>query len=52
VLEEKLGRKIELMVYPFGVSSDIAIAELKNAGYKYGMSLIQKISDVPSLKIL
>jgi len=47
VLEEKLGRKIELMVYPFGVSSDIAIAELKNAGYKYGMSLIQKISDVP-----
>jgi len=36
-----------LMVYPFGVSSDIAIAELKNAGYKYGMSLIQKISDVP-----
>ncbi len=47
VLEEKLGRKIELMVYPFGVSSDIAISELKNAGYKYGMSLIQKISDIP-----
>ena len=47
VLEEKLGKKIELMVYPFGVSSDIAISELKNAGYKYGMSLIQKISDVP-----
>lgn len=47
VLEEKLGRKIELMVYPFGVSSDIAIAELKNAGYKYGMSLIQKIAVTP-----
>ncbi len=47
ILEEKLGKKIELMVYPFGVSSDIAIAELKNAGYKYGMSLIPKISKVP-----
>lgn len=47
VLEEKLGRKIELMLYPFGVYSDIAIAELKNAGYKYGMSLNQKMSNIP-----
>ncbi|HOP63161.1 MAG TPA: polysaccharide deacetylase family protein [Spirochaetota bacterium] len=39
VLERKLGRRIELMVYPFGVFSDIAISELKKAGYKYGMSL-------------
>lgn len=47
VLEEKLGRKIEMMLYPFGVYSDVAIAELKNAGYKYGMSLNQKMSNIP-----
>ncbi len=39
ILEEKLNRKIEVMVYPFGVKSPIAISELKKAGYKYGMTI-------------
>ena len=47
VLEEKLDRKIETMVYPFGVSSDIAISELKNAGYKYGFNIIAKKQEIP-----
>jgi len=46
-LEEKLDRKIETMVYPFGVNSDIAIRELKNAGYKYGLTIIPRMSSVP-----
>ncbi len=48
VLEEKLNRKIEAMVYPFGVNSPIAIEELKNAGYKYGMTIIQGRESLPS----
>ena len=47
VLEEKLNRKIETMVYPFGVYSDITISELKNAGYKYGMTIIAKMEALP-----
>jgi len=47
VLEEKLGRKIEAMVYPFGVYSNIAVAEMKNAGYKYGLCLTQKMAYLP-----
>ena len=47
VLEEKLGRKIEAMVYPFGTFSDIAISELKSAGYKYGMTIIAKKEEIP-----
>ena len=47
VLEEKLGRNIEAMVYPFGAFSDIAISELKNAGYKYGMTIIAKKEELP-----
>lgn len=39
ILEEKLNRKIEVMVYPFGVKSPIAISELKKAGYRYGMTI-------------
>jgi peptidoglycan/xylan/chitin deacetylase (PgdA/CDA1 family) len=47
VLEEKLNRKIETMVYPFGAFSDIAISELKNAGYKYGMTIVAKMQTIP-----
>ncbi len=47
ILEEKLNRKIETMVYPFGVNSDIAISELKNAGYKYGMTIEPKMASLP-----
>lgn len=48
ILEEKLNLKIETMVYPFGVNSDIAIRELKNAHYKYGLTIIPKMSPVPA----
>jgi peptidoglycan/xylan/chitin deacetylase (PgdA/CDA1 family) len=47
ILEEKLNVKIDTMIYPFGVNSDIAINELKNAGYKYGLTIIPKMSYVP-----
>jgi len=48
ILEEKLNRKIETMVYPFGVNSDIAISELKNAGYKYGMTIEPRMESLPA----
>ena len=47
ILEEKLNRKIETMLYPFGVNSDIALSELKNAGYKYGMTINQGATPLP-----
>lgn len=47
ILEEKLNKKIETMVYPFGVYSDIAVSELKNAGYKYGMTIEPKMEGLP-----
>ncbi|MDR3238312.1 MAG: polysaccharide deacetylase family protein [Spirochaetia bacterium] len=39
VLEEKLGRRIETFVYPFGVYSNSTIEALKKAGYSYGMTI-------------
>ena len=47
ILEEKLNRKIETMLYPFGVNSDIAINEMKNAGYKYGLTIEPKMESLP-----
>jgi peptidoglycan/xylan/chitin deacetylase (PgdA/CDA1 family) len=47
VLEEKLGRRIETMIYPFGVNSDTAISELKNAGYRYGMTIKAGMTALP-----
>lgn len=47
ILEEKLNRKIETMLYPFGVNSDIAINEMKNAGYKYGLTIEPKMEALP-----
>ena len=47
ILEEKLNRKIDTMLYPFGVNSDIAINEMKNAGYKYGMTIEPKMASLP-----
>ncbi len=47
ILEEKLNRKIDTMIYPFGVNSDIAISELKNAGYTYGMTIEPKGEALP-----
>ncbi len=48
ILEQKLNRKIETMVYPFGVNSPIAISELKSAGYKYGLTIVQGRESMPS----
>ncbi len=48
ILEEKLNRKIETMLYPFGVNSPIAINELKNAGYKYAMTIEPRMESLPS----
>jgi len=47
ILEEKLNKKIETMVYPFGTFSDIAVSELKNAGYKYGVTIVAKMENIP-----
>jgi len=47
ILEEKLNRKIDTMLYPFGVNSDIAISEMKNAGYKYGLTIEPKMTSLP-----
>jgi len=47
ILEEKLNRKIDTMIYPFGVTSDTAISELKNAGYKYGLTIEPKGEPLP-----
>ena len=47
ILEEKLNRKIETMLYPFRVNSDIAISEMKNAGYKYGLTIEPKKESLP-----
>ncbi len=47
ILEEKLNRKIETMLYPFGVNSDIAISEMKNAGYKYGFTIEPRVESLP-----
>ena len=47
VLEEKLNRKIETMVYPFGLNCDAAVSESKNAGYKYGMTVVPNVTSLP-----
>ncbi|MCU0849051.1 MAG: polysaccharide deacetylase family protein [Spirochaetes bacterium] len=40
VLEEKLGRQINLYVYPFGVRSEETIDALKEAGIKYAFTIV------------
>ena len=47
ILESRLGLKINEIVYPFGISSDIATQTLKSAGYRYGFSLRQSPLSVP-----
>jgi len=39
VLEQKLGKKIDVFVYPFGIASDITIQTLKAAGFRYGFTI-------------
>jgi len=39
ILEKKLGRKVEVFVYPYGARSDVTIKYLKKAGYKYAFTV-------------
>lgn len=51
VLEEKLGRKINIFVYPFGLRSDITIRTLRDAGYRYAFTIENGRLDVPVSKM-
>lgn len=46
-LESKLGRKMELFAYPFGVYSDLARDELAQAGFKYAFTINHGVVQVP-----
>jgi len=39
ILEKKLGRKVDVFVYPYGARSDVTIKYLKEAGYKYAFTV-------------
>ncbi len=39
LLEKKLGRRVDLFVYPYGSFSDITIEHLKKAGYSYAFTI-------------
>jgi peptidoglycan/xylan/chitin deacetylase (PgdA/CDA1 family) len=39
LLEKKLGRKVDVFVYPFGSFSGITIEHLKKAGYSYAFTI-------------
>lgn len=47
VLEENLGRKIALYVYPFGLRDEVTISALKEAGYRYAFTIDRGRIDVP-----
>ncbi len=49
-LEKNLNTKVTLIVYPFGVSSDIAKQKIKEAGYSFAFGLTQKPMLVPVQK--
>lgn len=38
-LEEKLGRRISIFVYPFGVRSDVTVRAVKEAGYRCAFTI-------------
>ena len=40
ILEEKLKRKVDTFVYPFGLHSKSAIMTLQNSGYKYAFTIV------------
>lgn len=39
VLEEKLGKKVETFIYPYGIRSPVTIEHLKKAGYKNAFTI-------------
>ena len=39
VLEKRLGRPVDLFVYPYGIKSDLTVEHLKKAGYDYAYSV-------------
>jgi peptidoglycan/xylan/chitin deacetylase (PgdA/CDA1 family) len=47
VLEAKLGGSVTEIIYPFGITSDIAKQTLTKAGYRYAFSLRQAPLSVP-----
>ncbi|OHD71315.1 MAG: hypothetical protein A2W19_09925 [Spirochaetes bacterium RBG_16_49_21] len=47
ILEQQLNRKIDVFVYPFGLSTDIAIQALKHAGYRYAFTIDKGKIDTP-----
>ncbi len=47
VLEEKLGRKIAVFVYPFGLRTEAGARALKEAGYQYAFTINRGKIDMP-----
>ena len=47
VLEEKLKRRVTIFIYPFGLKTDVAVAALKEAGYRYGFTIKMGRIDLP-----
>ncbi|HQO03467.1 MAG TPA: polysaccharide deacetylase family protein [Spirochaetota bacterium] len=46
-LEEKLNVQIDTFIYPFGLCTDIAIREIKKAGYKYAYTIKPDYLNLP-----
>jgi hypothetical protein len=47
VLEEKLNRKVTIFIFPFGLKTDVAVAALREAGYRYGFTIKMGRIDLP-----
>jgi len=47
VLEKKLGRKMNLFAYPFGLYSDAARDEIRKAGYQYAFTIEFGVVQLP-----
>ncbi|MBN1497799.1 MAG: polysaccharide deacetylase family protein [Spirochaetes bacterium] len=50
VLEENLGRKISVYVYPFGMRDDFTLRAIREAGYRYAFTIDRGRIDVPLAK--
>ncbi|MBN2159352.1 MAG: polysaccharide deacetylase family protein [Spirochaetes bacterium] len=47
IIEEKLGRRVNVFVYPYGMRDDATIAALKDAGYRYAFTIDRGPIDLP-----
>ncbi len=47
VLEEHLGRKVAVYVYPFGLRDDLTIRTLREAGFRYAFTIDRGRIDIP-----